>query len=130
MPSEVAKEPVMEAVSLPTTGRSELPIVLVVPTPAGVTQPDEAPLRQAEVVAAMTGGPWPDATVAAPEVAARPAPLAAQMIALDMGWTEGDTTEGFPGIVVVVERTSGGHPWPWHREAATRPCGVSLCSSG
>jgi len=100
----------MKAVPLPTTGRSELPIVLVVPTPAGVTQPDEAPLRQAEVVAAMTGGPWPDATVAAPEVAARPAPLAAQMMALDMGRTEEDTADGSLGIVAVVEGTSRGSP--------------------
>ena len=32
------------------------------------------------------------------------------MTALDMGRTEGDTTEGSSGIVVVVERTSRGSP--------------------
>jgi len=37
MPSEVAEESVMEAVPLPTMGRSELPTTLVAPTSAGVT---------------------------------------------------------------------------------------------
>ena len=55
-PSEVAKEPVRDAVPLPMMGRTELPTTLVAPTPAGMTQPNEAPPMQAEVVVAMTGG--------------------------------------------------------------------------
>ena len=37
-------------------------------------------------------------------------PLMAQVTVPDMGRREGDTTEGSLGVVVVVERTSGGSP--------------------
>ena len=110
MPSKVAEELVMEAVPLPTTGRSELPTSLMAPTPAGATQPDEAPLRQAEVVVAVIGGPQPNTTVVEPEAVVQPAPPAAQMTVLDMGRTEGDTAKGSSGVVVVVERTNEGLP--------------------
>ena len=58
----------------------------------------------------MTGGPQPDTTMAVPEAAVRPVPPVAQMMALDMGRTEGDMAEGSPGIMAVVERTSGESP--------------------
>ena len=58
----------------------------------------------------MIGGPQPNATMAALEVAARPTPPVAQMTALHMGWAEEDTAEGSPGVVAVVERTSGESP--------------------
>ncbi|XP_066311335.1 uncharacterized protein [Miscanthus floridulus] len=112
MPSEVAEEPMWEAVPLSTTSQSKLLTALVAPTPAGAIWPNEALPMQAEVVAAMIGGPHPDATVAAPEAATRPAPPVTQMMAPDMGWTEGDTAEGSSIIMAVVERTSGGCPWP------------------
>ena len=56
---------------------------------------------------AMTGGPQPDTTVAAPKAPVRPMPSAAQATALGIGRTEGDAAEGSPDIVVVVERTGG-----------------------
>ena len=34
------------------------------------------------------------------------------MTAPDIRWTEGDTTKGSPGVVAVVERTSGGGGLP------------------
>ena len=104
MPSEVAKQLSTEVILLLTTGQPELPAMLVVPTAAGAMPPVEALPMQAEVAAAMTGGTQPEAAVAVPEAAARPAPPAAQVTAPDVGRTEGDAAEGSPRVVVLGER--------------------------
>jgi len=103
MPSEVAEQPAMAVIPLPTTGRMGLPTALVAPTVAGVTQPVGAPPTQVE---AATGGPQPGATVAASEAPARPAPSAAQATTPGVGQTQGDAAEGSPGVVVLGERSA------------------------
>ena len=55
---------------------------------------------------AMTSGPQLDTTVVAPEVASQPAPSTAKAMALDVGRTEGDSTEGSLDIMVAAERTN------------------------
>ena len=45
-----------------------------------------------------------------PKEMARSAPLAAQVTVPDMVQTEGNTAEGSPSVVAVVERISGGLP--------------------
>ena len=45
-----------------------------------------------------------------PEEAARSVPPSTQVTAPDVGQTEGDTADGSPGVVAVVERTSGESP--------------------
>ena len=54
----------------------------------------------------------------------------AQAMALEVGRMEGDTAGGSPGIVAVVERTSGGSPLALIPGVATRPHGEMRCSSG
>ena len=59
--SEVAEQPAMSVIPLPTMGRMGLPTV------AGATQPVRTPPTQVEVAAAMTGGSQSGIIVAAPE---------------------------------------------------------------
>ena len=52
----------------------------------------------------------PDAVVVVSEEAMQSVSPVDQVTAPNMGRTQGDTAEGSPGVVVVVERTSGGSP--------------------
>ena len=110
MPSEVAKQPATEVIPLPTSERMELSPALLAPTVVGATPPVEALPMQAEVSMTVTSEAQPDAAMVVPEDTARPMPLTSQVTAPDVGQTEGDTAEGSPGVVAVVERTSGGSP--------------------
>ena len=53
--SEVAEQPAMEVIPLPTIGRTELIVALVASTTTGAMPPVEAPLTQVEVAAAVIG---------------------------------------------------------------------------
>ena len=129
-PLEVAEQPVTEVILLPTSERTELPLVPAAPTVVGATPPVEALPMQAEVATTVTSQALSDAAAVVPEDATRSVPLAAQVTAPDVGQTEGDTAEGSPGVVAVVERTSGGLPLALTLGAATHLHGVSRCSSG
>ena len=67
VPSEVAEQPTMVAIPLPTTGWMGLLTALVAPTVVGVTQPVRAPPMQAKVMVAVIGGSQSSAIVAVPE---------------------------------------------------------------
>ena len=109
-PSEVVEQPVIEAIPLLMSERMELPLTLVAPTVVGATPPVEALPTQAEVGATATSQAQPDAATVMFAGAARSMPPVAQATAPEAGQTEGDMARGSPGIVAVVERTSGESP--------------------
>ena len=129
-PSGVTEQMAAEVIPLPTSKRTELPLALVAPSMVGATPQVEAPMSQVEVAATVTSQAQPNAAMVVPEEAARSVPPAALAMAPEVGRTDGDMAGGSPGIMVVVERTSGGLPSALMSGAAARPCGVSRCSSG
>ena len=54
-PLEVAEQPAREAIPLPSSGQTELPLALMAPIATGMMPPVEAPPMQAEVVVAVMG---------------------------------------------------------------------------
>ena len=109
-PSGVAEQTAAEVIPPPMLERTELPLALVAPSVVGTTPQAEAPASQAEVAMTVTSQAQSYTAAVVPEEAARSVPPAALAMAPEVGRTDGDMARGSPGIVAVVERTSGGSP--------------------
>ena len=110
--SRVTEHMAVEVIPPPTSERTEPPLALVAPSMVGAAPQAEAPASQMEVAMTVTSQGQLDAATMVSEGAMQSVPPMAQATAPEACQTEGDTAEGSLGIVAVVDRTSGGRPWP------------------
>ena len=102
-PSEVAARLAMEVILPSAPEQVELLDAPVASAMVVEEQLDEVPLMGAEVMVAVMDGPQPEAVVAAPEAAVRPAPPVASEATPILGRAEGVAGEGPSDAAVVAE---------------------------